>query len=320
MRGSRGDLASVAAVTASFAFAAVVSIASGQTTAPSSPAPTATDPGESAASASIPIFSGVWRHPSLPGFEPPASGPGPVTNRSRRPDGAGNWDQLVGDYTNPILKPQAAEVVKKFGEISRSGVTYPTPANQCWPHPLPYLFWAFGLQILQQPDKVTILYSNPDHEFRQVRLNAQHPAKVTPSWYGDAVGRYEGDTLVIDTIGIKTERPYAMVDVYGTPYSSALHIVERFRLLDYETAKEGIARDIKENFRLPIDINPNYRGKHLQLTFTVDDDRVFTMPWSATITYGRGFREFDEQVCAENIQEYYYHKESDVPRANKPDF
>jgi hypothetical protein len=88
--------------------------------------------------ASIPDFSGLWWHPSLPGFEPPASGPGPVTNRSRR-NGVSNYDQLVGDYTNPILKPEAAEVVKKKGELSLAGVTYPNPANQCWPEPVPFI-------------------------------------------------------------------------------------------------------------------------------------------------------------------------------------
>ena len=62
--------------------------------------------------ASIPDFSGIWRHGSLPWLVPPASGPGPVTNRSRRPDnGQSNYGQLVGDYSNPILQPWAAEVV-----------------------------------------------------------------------------------------------------------------------------------------------------------------------------------------------------------------
>jgi hypothetical protein len=270
--------------------------------------------------ASIPDFSGVWRHPSLPGFEPPALGPGPVTNRSRRPDGASNWDQLVGDYTNPILKPHAAEVVKKHGEISLSGVAYPTPGNQCWPAPVPYIFWTFGMQMLQQAGKVTILYSNPDHEFRQVRLNQPHPARMRPSWYGDSVGHYEGDTLVIDTVGIKIGRPFAMVDNYGTPYTESLHVVERYRLLDYEAAKDALERDAKENFRPPVDINRNFRGKHLQLHFTVEDEGVFTMPWSATITYGRGSGDWDEQVCAENRHEYYAGKDTAVPTADKPDF
>src|SRR5499427_9836755 len=73
---------------------------------------------------SIPDFSGVWWHPSLPGFEPLASGPTSLTNRSRR-NGVSDYNQLVGDYTNPILKPEAAATVKKFGEMSIAGITYP---------------------------------------------------------------------------------------------------------------------------------------------------------------------------------------------------
>src|SRR6266436_9889127 len=92
----------------------------------------------------IPDFSGIWGHPYWPGFEPPASGPGPVTNRSRLrggpQKGVSDPRQLVGDYTYPILKPQAAEFVKKHGEMELSGVGAPTPTNQCWPEPVPTFF------------------------------------------------------------------------------------------------------------------------------------------------------------------------------------
>jgi hypothetical protein len=295
--------------------------------------PAAGPAGRSAPSAaSIPDFSGIWSHPYVPGFEPPASGPGPVTNRLRLRGGpqrgVGDPRQLVGDYTNPILKPQAAEVVKKHGEMESSGVGAPNPSNQCWPEPVPYIFWNIAMLMLQQPDKVTILYGG---QFRQVRMNQPHPALLAPSLYGDSVGRYEGDTLVIDTVGVKTDRPFAMVDWYGTPYTQALHVVERYRLLDYEAAKEGLERAAKENFRLPpdaippvADSDPNYRGKHLQLQFTVEDEGVFTTPWSATMTYGRppmgdgrgaGGAEF---VCAENPR--YSGRNSAVPTADKPDF
>ena len=290
------------------------------------------------AAASTPVFSGIWGHPYWPGFEPPASGPGPVVNKSRLPGGpqrgVSHPDQFVGDYTNPILKPQAAEVVKKHGEIELDGAASPTPSNQCWPEPVPYIFWNIAMQMLQQPDKITILYGE-DHEFRQVRMNQPHRAQVTPSWYGDSVGHYEGDTLVIDTVGIRFERPLAMVDMYGTPYTKALHVVERYRLLDYEAAKEGLERNAKENFDLQrarpglasvtLSVDPNYKGKHLQLEFTVEDEGVFTMPWSATITYRRGHDwrgsdEWPEVVCADNTREYYAQKDTNVPRANKPDF
>jgi hypothetical protein len=91
--------------------------------------PSGVPPSSSAAqnAISIPNFSGIWVHPYFPGFEPPASGPGPVVNKSRRRDGVGNPNQFVGDYTNPILKPQAAEVVRKHGEISLAGATSKQP-------------------------------------------------------------------------------------------------------------------------------------------------------------------------------------------------
>ncbi len=272
---------------------------------------------ESTAS-SVPNLTGVWRHQSLPGPEPLASGPTSVTNRSRR-NGVSNYNELVGDYTNPILKPEAAATVKKFGELSIAGVTYPNPANQCWPEPVPFIFKTFGMQMLQGKDHITIMYDEgPD--VRRVRMNQSHPAKVTPSWYGDSVGHYEGDTLVIDTIGTRTDRPFGMLDLYGTPYTKALHVVERYRLIDYEAAQEGLQRDAKENQRVPGDIDPNYRGKFLQVVYTVEDEGVFTTPWSATITYRPARDAWQETICAENLHEYYYDKDSEVPTAAKPDF
>lgn len=83
-----------------------------------------------------------------------------------------------------------------------SGTGYPDPRNQCQPQGVPYVFTSGGMQLLQQRDKVTFLYDY-DHQVRHVRMNQPHPAQVTPSWYGDSVGHYEGDTLVIDTVGFK---------------------------------------------------------------------------------------------------------------------
>ncbi len=268
----------------------------------------------------VPDFSGIWAHPYLTGFEPPAAGPGPVTNRARRKgSGTGNFAQLIGDYTNPILQPAAAEVVKQHGEISRSGGGYPTPSNQCWPGGVPYVFWDFLMEMVQQPDKITMIYRQ-GNEVRHVRLNAPHPAQPTPSWYGDSVGHYEGDTLVIDTVGIKIG-PYAMVDMFGTPHSPALHVVERYRLLDYADARDAMARNAKENTRTPgADFDDAYRGKVLQLTFTVDDAGVFTMPWSATITYRPAVGGWTDLICSENVHEYFSGKDTAVPQAEKPDF
>jgi hypothetical protein len=121
----------------------------GQTAAP---AVTPTDTG-TPSGASIPDFSGIWLHPSLPGFEPLSSAPTSLVNRSRR-NGVSDVLQLVGDYTNPILKPEAAEVVKKYGEISLKEIGYPTPRNQCWPGGVPFVFASDdGMQLLQRPKR-----------------------------------------------------------------------------------------------------------------------------------------------------------------------
>jgi hypothetical protein len=284
--------------------------------------PAGSQPAAKSATGSIPDFSGVWAHPFLTGFEPPASGPGPVLNLSRSRNGVANFQQLVGDHTNPILQPHAAETVKKYGERSRAGVVSPTPSNQCWPGGVPYVFWDFLMQMYQTPDQITFVYRH-GNEVRRVRMNAPHPAKVTPSWYGDSVGHYEGDTLVIDTIGIKIG-PFAMVDMYGTPFTDKLHVVERYRLVDYDEAKDAIERNRKENFEPPgyggAPYDPNDRGKVLQLHFTVEDEGVFTTPWMSTITYRRSLGEWTELICSENRREYYAEKDSEVPHADKPDF
>jgi len=233
-----------------------------------------------------------------------------------------DYDQLVGDYTNPILQPWAADVVKKFGEMSLAGKGYATPRNQCWPEQVPFVFMNYGMQILQQSNKITILYPF-DHQFRQVRLNEPHPAHLKPSWYGDSVGHYEGDTLVVDTMGIKLG-PFSMIDWYGTPFTEALHVVERYRLLDYEAAKEAIARDAKEHSQSvnpdngPA-VDPNYKGKGLQIHVTIEDEGAFAMSWSATVTLRRALDERLELVCAENNQ-WYPGTQSAVPTAEKPDF
>src|SRR6266849_2145707 len=208
--------------------------------------------------APIPDFSGIWRHGNLPWFIPPASGPGPVRNLSReKGTGVSDYNSLVGDYKNPILQPWAADVVKKKGDLSLAGVTFASPSNTCWPEPVPYLFKHAAMQMLQLPDQLVMVF-NENHEVRRVRASQQHPAKVAPSWHGDAVSHYEGDTLVIDTMGIRADRPHAMIDLFGTPYTEKLHVVERYRLVDHEVAKDVMQRGAKENWRPAGPYNPNY--------------------------------------------------------------
>ena len=146
--------------------------------------------------APLPDFSGFWANPYLYGIELPLSGgPGPVVNTSRRPqtldaDGrpyraanaplVSDNTRLTGDYTNPILRPGAAEVVKKHAEMSLSGLGFPSVRNQCWPQGVPFIFMNAALLLLPRPDKITMLYDG-DHEVRRVRMN------VASSSAGDAI-------------------------------------------------------------------------------------------------------------------------------------
>src|SRR5216684_1997965 len=110
--------------------------------------------------AAIPDFSGIWAHLTFPDVEPPLSGPGPVRNLSRvtievartlapynglatagaSPNGVSNIAELVGDFTNPILKPEAAEVVKQHGELPKKSFPIPRPATSAGPAACPSCF------------------------------------------------------------------------------------------------------------------------------------------------------------------------------------
>jgi hypothetical protein len=257
--------------------------------------------------ASIPDLSGVWGR--WFNFEPPSSGPGPIVSKLRRPDGT-IIQSVVGDFTNPILRPHAAEVVKKNGELEQSGIVIPNPHNQCRPEPTPFaLNIQLGMQIIQQKDEVTLLYLS-DHQVRHVRMNTPHSAQPLPTWQGESVGHYEGGALVIDTIGQKVG-PLAMVDRFGTPYSAALHVIERYRLIDGATARDLQLKHESAYFGAgksspagsPYgrgDIDPDASKPGLQVEITVDDPAVFTTPWSAFATYRHAQGDWPEAVCAEN--------------------
>lgn len=280
--------------------------------------------------APIPDLSGMWGRFSL-FFEPPPSGPGPIVSKLKNRNGMmATRDGFVGDYTSPILKPEATEVVRKSGEIALSGVSPPTPTNQCWPEPTPFILTDnFGVQVLQQKDEVTLLYA-ADHTVRHIRMNVPHPTHFTPTWQGNSVGHYEGDTLVIDTVGLRVG-PLSMVDLYGTPFGPALHVVERYRLVDGVAARDAQRKHEADYFpasiRNPLaneyglgNIDPDTGKSGLQVEFTVEDPGFFTVPWSGVVTYRRLFGDLPEMVCAENTREYYANRDTEVPRADKPDF
>jgi hypothetical protein len=278
-------------------------------------------------SAPIPELSGYWGRTNF-NLEQPPSGLKFIANTLRKPDGTIDDDTArVGDFTNPILTPEGAEILKRHGEFSRAGNSIPDPHNQCRPEPPPF---ALAIQVeillLQRKNEVTLIYMNSP-VVRRVRMNVQHPEHVTPTWQGDSVGRYEGDTLVVDTIGIKPQGPLAVIDRYGTPFSDALHVVERYRLIDGEAAAEAIrqhrrtfttdAAPVRYNiYGAEADLDTSRKG--LQVEVMVEDPKIFTRPWNGLVTY-RPQLGWMEMVCAENIRESTG-PERDVPVDDTPDF
>ena len=230
-------------------------------------------------------------------FIPPESGPGPVMSEKDHPyvpNGQGKVSYRIADLSNPILQPWAAERMKQPNEDVRAGKVPFTADSRCWPGGVPgFDIYARvrPIYFLQTPKDVTIIEES-DMQVRHIYLNVPHSANPKPSWYGESVGHYEGDELVVDTIGLNDK---TFVDSYRTPHTTKMHVVERFKMLD--------------------------GGKILQASITVDDPGAFTMPWSALQRWKR--REegpIIELICAENPTDYFHNEAGPIPRAEKPDF
>ena len=132
-----------------------------------------------------------------------------------------------------------------------------------------------------------MIYSG-DAQVRRVYLDVPHSANPMPSYYGESVGHYEGDTLVVDTIGLNDK---TFIDNYRTPHTEKLHVVERWRMTDGGTRMEVMVR--------------------------IEDLDAFNESWSAVQHYRRVSQDMQEEACAENNAHLFdYH----IPVADKPDF
>ena len=230
-----------------------------------------------------------------PFYEPaPGRLPGPVTQDPAHPfvpNGTGQQATYrIADLSNPNLMPWVKERMKKDNDEVLAGKVAFTPSSSCVPAGVP-LFMGYGgpnpIVFLQTPKEVWMIFLS-DQQVRRIYMNVPHSKNPKPSWYGESVGHYEGDTLVVDTIGLNDK---TVVDVYRTPHTGKLHVVERWRMVD--------------------------NGKAMEAVFTVDDAGAFYQPWTAMRRYRRAQQEPDEIVCAENNRNLFdYH----IPEAAKPDF
>jgi hypothetical protein len=199
--------------------------------------------------------------------------------------------QRISDIGNPNLKQWAKDVMKKDNDEVLAGKFAFTARSSCQPGGVPGFDLLLGgaLFILQAPAEVTMIFSG-NAEVRHIRLNASHSANPKPSWYGESVGHYEGDTLVVDTIGLNDK---TFLDNYRTPHTDKLHVTERWRLIE--------------------------DGKKLEILVSIDDPGTFNQPWQAVRQYNRVNRALSEDICSENNVSPFG-IDFRVPVAAKPDF
>jgi hypothetical protein len=236
-------------------------------------------------------------------FGSPATGIGPVSDGPAHPyvnNEVARQMQIqptfrVADLTNAAarnLMPWAMQALRQQNELVLQGKNGTTREARCWETGVPAFHLNPGLMhIIQAPRKVTLLLTG---RMRHIWLDVPHAANPKPSWYGESVGRYEGDTLVVDTIGFNGK---TFVDSYRTPHTDKLHVVERFRLIN--------------------------DGNTLEVAFTVDDPGTFRQPWSGTRNRHRVMRpnarpaEFE---CPEANDDYFDIGLEPVPTASKRHF
>jgi hypothetical protein len=171
-------------------------------------------------------------------------------------------------------KPDSAKVIPFLPEAEvRYKVANPmnNPVNHCLPTGIPGLmFVPYPIAIIQAPGRVVLI-----HEFlNQVRWiytdEQGHPKDMEHSWYGESVGKWEGDTLVVDTIGFNDK---TWLDFRGMTHSDELHTVERF----------------------------HRHGAVLEYSVTIEDPKTFSQPWTVHMDYeAKPDWKIAEFVCEEN--------------------
>ena len=186
----------------------------------------------------------------------------------------------------PQMLPWAEEKYKAAREGVPEGIPFPREDADPWfsacmpASPSLLMLSPFGdFELRQFPDVVLLLFTGTaggDHEVRRIYVDGRgHPSNGKPTWMGHSIGRYEGDTLVVDTIGIIGNR---LIDVQGHPHSDALHLVERIRRVNQ---------------------------KSLEVEVTFDDPKAYKNTWRKKIVRGLappgpGF--WEDVLCEELLQ------------------
>ena len=215
--------------------------------------------------------------PRTPDGKANLNAPAPRT-ADGKPDLSGIWRAETNKYnanlvpagTEAPMLPGAAEVFKH--RVDTFG--YQRPGSRCMPHGVPDAMTVYPFKIIQAPGVIVHLYEEM-HKYRQIHTDGRKPpVDPDPAWYGYSVGRWEGDTLVVETSGFRGEEG-SWLDNDGHPHTDALQLTERFRRINYG---------------------------HMELSVTVDDPKAYSRPWTAqTMKFVlQPDTELVEQLCENN--------------------
>jgi hypothetical protein len=254
-----------------------------------------------ARAADVPNFNGIW---------------GKYTYSYPKPYMKGR--EIADGYNNPLLRPWVVDLLKADEKVFASGRLLPTAHSLCYPEGVPYVFGETRMQILQTPAEITMIFGGEQEQWRKISLNGAHPAHVVPSWYGDSVGHFEGDTLVVDTVGIAANPQTGSMGFFGTPHTSELHLVERYRFLGKDESSVMPGPNPKATNPTLISTEIVQGGSRLRLTFTVEDPGAYWKPWTVTLDYLPLKTPIQEYVCMENYEEKSLMPLT--PKAKTPDF
>jgi len=211
------------------------------------------------ATTSTPDFNGVWRTINAPA--------------ASREGSSLRWLPAPGEL--PPLTPEYEARYREVQASRESGSEATEPVARCLPPGMPYFTLAqYGLEVVQSRDKI-VFFSEWMDAYRRVYMDGRKPANdLDPSYFGYSTGHWDGDTLVVETVGLRDD---TVLDRYGSPHSDAMRISERIRLSAPDVLEDAI---------------------------TVHDAKAFTKPWEIVRRYRRPPRDNDElhqNSCTEGL-------------------
>jgi hypothetical protein len=204
------------------------------------------------------------------------TGPAPK-NADGKPDISGAWapnainmnvDMVDRGGVKVPLQPFAEKIYRE----RKDNQSKDDPEGYCLPPGVPRMSTTpYPFRIMQNPGLTLIVYEGGAHVWRQIFTDGRpHEKDPNPSWLGDSIGKWDGDTFVIDTVGLNGK---SWIDESGLPTTDKLHVIERIRRVD---------------------------AGHLEIEHTVDDPGVYTEPWKFTTHPTLLKAEMIEYICQEN--------------------